>query len=482
MSSSGDLADSFRANRASTREAPRPQWFLLVGAWLGWGFDIFDGFLLTYVLPLCVPALLHLPPSSVEATRAVYRWGGVMTSTMLLGWAAGGIGFGMLADRYGRVRVLGWTILTYALATGACALAPDLRWLLLFRVVASLGIGGEWAAGAVLVSETVPERWRLRAGPLLFTAAPAGLLGARILHHVVAEVWLPEHPAIAWRVVLACGVIPAVLALALRMRGREPDVWMPSRAASARPSLVRLFDREWVRHTWSGTYLATMVAITWWGCNAFLPLLWGGLGEAEAAGRGLDPRAAAALCDTYRTVGATLFNVGGVLGALACAPLAERVGRRAMLATYLLASAAALAVTYGMAWPAPVRLALTFAVGITTFGTPASFTFYLPELFPTYLRGTGSGFCFNTGRIIAAAAPLAIAASVASQGGGIVPAFRALFYLAAVPLIACALLPTAVETAPARCTLFRIRKNDVPSSQFSRLGGPTRTNDSRHTR
>src|SRR5262245_59349896 len=151
------------------------QWAVLLAAWLGWGFDTFDAFLFNMVAPNCVPTLLGLALGSPEAKVATLRWTGVLTSVLLVGWAVGGILFGRLADRLGRTRTLMLTMLVYGVGTALCAAAPNLWVLAIFRAVSALGIGGEWAAGAAMVAEVVPERRRVECGALLYTAAPMGL-------------------------------------------------------------------------------------------------------------------------------------------------------------------------------------------------------------------------------------------------------------------------------------------------------------------
>src|SRR5262245_38836903 len=153
----------------------RYQWTVLFAAWLGWGFDVFDGLLFNYVAPNCVPPLLGLAIGCAEAKAATLKWTGILTSILLLGWSAGGILFGQVADRIGRTRTLLLTMLLYALGTAACAGATNIWMLIGFRVIASLGIGGEWAAGAAMVAEVVPEKRRVEAGALLYTSAPMGL-------------------------------------------------------------------------------------------------------------------------------------------------------------------------------------------------------------------------------------------------------------------------------------------------------------------
>ena len=172
----------------------RYQWTVLFAAWLGWGFDVFDGLLFNYVAPNCIPTLLGLPLGSLAAKKATLFWGGTLTSILLLGWATGGILFGMIADRVGRTRTLLLTMLLYALGTAACAAAPNLPMLILFRLIASLGIGGEWAAGAAMVAEVVPERRRVEAGALLYTSAPVGLFLATFVNFQIARKLVAEVP------------------------------------------------------------------------------------------------------------------------------------------------------------------------------------------------------------------------------------------------------------------------------------------------
>lgn len=135
----------------------RYQWTVLAAAWLGWGFDVFDGLLFNYVAPNAVPTLLGLPLGSPEARSATLFWTGLLTSLFLVGWAAGGVIFGPVSDRFGRRRTLMITMILYAAGTAACAFVTDIWQLTACRLIASLGIGGEWAAGAAMVAEVVDD-------------------------------------------------------------------------------------------------------------------------------------------------------------------------------------------------------------------------------------------------------------------------------------------------------------------------------------
>src|SRR4051812_32518369 len=175
----------------------RYQWTVLFAAWLGWGFDVFDGLLFNYVAPNAVPALLGLTRGTPAASGATINWTGILTSLLLLGWAAGGILFGYVADRVGRTRTLLITMFMYSLGTAACAFAPNMWALLLFRSIAALGIGGEWAAGAAMVAEVVPEHRRVEAGALLYTSSPLGLVLAAVGTYHAPGVYFRSAPGIS---------------------------------------------------------------------------------------------------------------------------------------------------------------------------------------------------------------------------------------------------------------------------------------------
>src|SRR4051812_23062563 len=232
------------------------QWTVLFAAWLGWGFDVFDGLLFNFVAPNCVPTLLGLTIGSPEAKAATLRWTGLLTSLLLVGWAIGGIVFGRLTDRIGRTRTLMLTMSLYAAGTALCAAAPNLWVLALCRVLASLGIGGEWAAGAAMVAEVVPEKRRVEAGALLYTSAPMGLFLATEVTWLVQGYALPGEAAWSWRIVFLCGLIPAAAALAVRWFVEEPERWREAAASAPAPRLRELFTPEVRALTVSGFAMA----------------------------------------------------------------------------------------------------------------------------------------------------------------------------------------------------------------------------------
>lgn len=422
------------------------QWTVLFAAWLGWGFDVFDGLLFNFVAPNCVPTLLGLEIGTPEARSATLQWTGMLTSLLLLGWAFGGILFGRIADRIGRTRTLLLTMLLYSIGTAACAFAPNLWWLAFFRLIASLGIGGEWAAGAAMVAEVVPENRRVEAGALLYTSGPLGLFLATFVTWQVQGVHMNAQPEVAWRYVFLCGLIPAAVAFVMRLFIREPERWMHVATAGAHPRLREIFTPQYLKLTLSGLAMSVVALITWWSCNAFIPIVATGLAAATAAARELEPAAARTLGESWKAIATNSFNLGGLLGTLATVPLAKRVGRRPMYAAYFLTSGLAVMATFGLPMPNEARLYMYFFIGLTVFGVFGSFTYYLPELFPTRLRGTGAGFCYNAGRVVAAIGPFVVGGIAGRGAAALDTALAVLFWVGAVPLAGLLLLPFVVET------------------------------------
>jgi MFS family permease len=422
------------------------QWTVLFAAWLGWGFDVFDGLLFNYVAPNAVPTLLGLAIGSPEAKKATLLWGGVLTSILLLGWAAGGILFGQIADRIGRTRTLMLTMLLYALGTATCAAAPNIWVLVLCRVVASLGIGGEWAAGAAMVAEVVPEKRRVEAGALLYTSAPAGLFLATFANFQIAGNFFKGSPETSWRYVFLCGLIPAVVAFVVRIFVKEPERWKVAATQAPPPRMRDLFTRDTRALTFSGLAMAIVALIAWWSVNAFIPTVSTGLAQATAKVQSLDRAATLALVEGWKARTTNIFNLGGLIGTLLTIPAAKHLGRRNMFAIYYFLSALAIFATFGLDLPPQTRLAMYFFVGITVFGVFGSFTYYLPELFPTRLRATGAGFCYNAGRVIAAGGPFLVGAIASRGADSLGSAMHVLFWIGVIPALGAVASRWIVET------------------------------------
>ena len=420
------------------------QWTVIFAAWLGWGFDVFDGLLFNYVAPNAVPTLLGLEIGSVAGRAATLQWTGILTSVLLIGWAVGGVIFGKVADRIGRTKTLMLTMLLYSIGTAACAFAPNIWVLLACRIVASLGIGGEWAAGASMVAEVVPEKRRVEAGALLYTSAPMGLFLATFVTFQVTGVYFND-PAVSWRYVFLFGLIPAAAAFLVRLFVKEPERWKRV-AGEGHAKIAELFSPQYIRLTISGFAMAVTALIMWWSCNAFIPVVAKGLASREAQLLGLDAAAAEAMGQQWVKTATNSFNLGGLIGTLLTIPIAKYFGRKKMFFVYFLTAAASIMCAFGLDLEPHTRLYMYFPIGLTVFGVFGSFTYYLPELFPTRLRATGAGFTYNIGRLVAAFGPFLVGSIAAAGANALDSAMYVLFWVGAVPIVGLLLLPLVIET------------------------------------
>lgn len=424
------------------------QWTVLFAAWLGWGFDIFDSILMNYVAPNAVPTLLGIPLGTPEAQSATLWWTGIFTSVLLVGWAVGGIIFGKIADRIGRTKTLLLTMLLYSVGTAACAFAPNIWVLLLFRIIASLGIGGEWAAGAAMVAEVVPEKRRVEAGALLYTAAPFGLFLATFVTFQITGVYFTDA-AVSWRYVFLFGLVPATVAFFVRLFVKEPERWKKV-GSEHRAKISELFSPKYRALTISGFCMAVTALITWWSGNAFIPIVAKGLASREWTEL---TNAGVAGLPTMEIMGqqwvktaTNAFNLGGLIGTLLTIPIAKNFGRKSMFLVFYLVAAVSIMAAFGLDLAPHTRLYFYFPIGVSVFGIFGSFTFYLPELFPTRLRATGSGFTYNIGRFIAAFGPFLVGSIAASGANALDSAITVLFWVGVIPLIGLATLPLVIET------------------------------------
>jgi MFS family permease len=398
-------------------EKPTRKHFLILGmAWAGWLFDFYDLMLLSFLL---VPIKRTLGLSDASLSLLL---GATLASTAL-----GGILFGNLADRFGRKTVLTWTILIYSLGTFACGFARSAAWLLAFRIVTGLGVGGEWATGQTLVGETFPARMRARYAAVMQTGAPLGIAVASIVGGFIEPSFARSFGlSWGWRSCFFLSVLPALLVVIIRRTMPESDVWEEQRksrigegrsALGGRLSLLLRTPR--LRRLFTlGLILALTDMSAYWFTYTWLPrYLYDNLGFSMA-------RSGLWMLAT---------QAGGLLGYLAFGIVADRKGRRVAYTTFSAVWAVGLlAVTWFWGtiavWPW-LTLLFMFLVG---FGT-GNFSGYGPifsEIFPTQARNTAMGTAFNLARGVQFFTPLIIT-SIASRfglGGGIsLAAFFAVF-------------------------------------------------------
>ena len=411
-----------------TRDVTPYQWLVLLVAWLGWVFDSMDSTIYALVLH---PALHDVLSGTAAGTgeRAIGWYGGLIFSVFLIGWAVGGVIFGVMADRFGRTRTLIVTILVYAIFTGLAALSRTWWQLAIFRFLTALGIGGEWAAGASLVAEVWPEAMRSRAAGILQSAWAGGFFIA-----AAVNLLLKDH---GWRPMFVVGVAPAIVALLVRLWVREPERWVRAKATATAESgsaIGRLFSPGLRRATWVGSGLAFVAVFGLWGATNWTPTLVRALPDV----RSLD--AARQTVDV--SVATMMLNAGALLGYLSFGPLADRLGRRATFALMCAGSLVMLPVTF-LTPAAYTRVLLLLPVlGFFNNGIFSGFPIYLPELYPTRIRATGTGFCFNIGRVLASAGPFVTGLLVVSLGSF----GRAASAVALIYIVGLLILPFAPET------------------------------------
>ncbi len=408
------------------------QWLVLFVAWLGWVFDSMDSTIYAMVLQPALHELMHSPGGGPVTPDDIGWYGGIIFSIFLIGWAIGGVLFGVFADHFGRAKTLVCTILIYALFTGLAAWSHTWWQLALFRFITALGIGGEWAAGAALVAEVWPEDKRTRAAGLLQSAWAGGFLLAAVLYLILRDY--------SWRVMFVVGVAPAIVAVFVFLWVKEPERWVKAsteaKRSNNRPSskLAELFAPGLIRATLVGSGLAFVAVFGLWGATNWTPTLVRALPDLQVLSLSeLTSRV------SYATM---LLNVGALAGYLSFGPLADRLGRRWVFAVMCLGSLVMLPVTFLTPRTYVQVLLLLPLLGFFNNGIFAGFPIYLPELYPTRIRATGAGFCFNIGRVLASVGPFVTGYLVTVLGSF----GRAASAVALIYLVGLLILPFARET------------------------------------
>ena len=374
-------------------------------AWAGWTLDGMDSVIYALVLS---PALTELlPKSGIKATPANVGYAGsVLFALFLVGWGLSLI-WGPIADRFGRTRVLAATVFVYALFTGAAALSQSVWQLAFFRLLAGVGIGGEWALAGTYVAEAWPEDRRKMGAGYLQTGYYAGFFLASALNYTVGAHY-------GWRAMFWCGLTPIVLAFIILRRVKEPERW-ERKARAHEPqrhsSLRAIFAPPYGRRTLINTILLAAAI-----CG-----LWAGAVYAPTAIIALAKRAGMAQPEAVRiaSFGMGLLSLGTILGCLAVPPLAERIGRKRTLTIYFLGMAVCILLSFGWAFYLQQGLKpfITVLVFLGFFGGNfATFSLWLPEQYGTAVRATAFAFTTSFGRFIAAGVNFAIGALVSQMG------------------------------------------------------------------
>ena len=387
------------------RNIPRHAWKALFAAQVGWMLDAMDFLLFTYALR-SIQKEFALESSTM----------GLLTTVALVAAAAGGIAFGRVADRIGRVRAMTWTMFLYSFATAGLATSHSVWQLVFWRVLVGIGMGGEWACGSVLVAESWPREHRAKAAGIMQSGWAIGALIAAGMSALVLERY-------GWRVLFALGVLPAIVAFFIRRNVEEPQLWKEQRGTTAR--FGEMFEGIYARRTIVATLVAASVLIAYWGLMSWLPAF---LATPITEG-------GAGLTVTKSAIWTVLIQLGALAGYLSFGFLADLAGRR-LTFTFFMIAAAITVPTYALgARNSGLLLVLGFFVGYFAHGYFSVFGALLAELFPTRIRGTAQGFCYNAGRLASAAAPYAIGVAAKTQGLGVALAVNSLFFAVAGVLV-----------------------------------------------
>lgn len=400
-----------------------------IAAWLGWAFDGLDGYLYTLVAVPFVRQLLGEGSSLAEAAGKA----GLIQGIFLVGWALGGIVFGRIGDSLGRSRTLTLTIVTYAAFTGLSFFAHEWWHLAIFRFLAALGIGGEWAAGSALVAETLPVKHRHWASALLQSGYNSGM--------ILAAVAVGALAGQEYRTVFLVGVLPAFATIWIRKAVPETGEWASERSSRQMPPISALFRGEVRATTWKVLGMACLTLTSVWALLYFSTQVVRGLPEVKAMAK-------ADQDSLVRTV-TIVYSLWNIAGNFLAATIARFMGYRKALFILLLGSL--ICYTVGFAHPRSLDetrlwLNLTLFFGSGLFGL---YPLYIPPLFPTLLRTTGAGFCYNFGRIVAGIGTFYLA----SATSGSVSPNSAIFYagLLYAPALLLALVMPEVNR-PAKAT------------------------------
>jgi MFS family permease len=395
-------------------------------AWGGWALDGMDSFIYSLVL---APALTELlPRSGIAATAGnVGYYGSVLFALFLVGWGLSML-WGPIADRFGRVRTLMFTILWYSLFTFLSGFATTVWQLAVLRLLAGIGIGGEWSMGGTFVAEAWPEPRRTSGAGYLHTGYYFGVFLAAILNYFIGARY-------GWRWMFIVGGTPALLVTFIRYGVDESVVWRARAAARHRRSMTdafrTIFSRTYARRTWVNSALLLVSIVGLWAGSVYVP----------ASVREIALREGHTLAGAARlaSAGTMVLSAGTILGCLMLPALAESMGRRSTLALYFAVTGLSIAVGFGRVFYMPSAIqgffVVLFVLGVGG-GNFALYTLWLPEQYPTDCRASAFAFTTAVGRFAGAGITFLVGAGVASyQTIGTPVAFTSIAFLVGLLLI-----------------------------------------------
>ncbi|SPE33423.1 Major facilitator superfamily MFS_1 [Candidatus Sulfopaludibacter sp. SbA3] len=433
------------AKYAWYKELSRYHWFVLSVAIMGWMFDTMAQQLFNLARKPAIRELLG-PGATAGVVDQQAAW---VTSVFLVGWALGGILFGILGDRIGRAKTMMLTILCYTLFTGLSVFSTSVFDFGMYRFLCGFGVGGQFAVGVALVAEVVPDRARPYALGMVQAFSAVGNMLAALTGIVLGQMVRSGTIASSWRYMFLAGALPAPLAIVVFKKLKEPDQWWKSRAEKKRMGSFAdlLGEPRWRRNSIVGMLLAFAGVVGLWGIGFFSYDLFRPVLEASFKAQGISGTELAGKTDIWIGVTSLLQNLGGFFGVYGYTYLSQYLNRKKAFAVSFVAAMGMTAYTFwnlksigDMLWMIPM-------MGFCQLALFGGYAIYLPELFPTRLRSTGTSFCYNVGRMVAAAGPFTLGLLTRNVFKGYPEPLRyAGVTMCLVFLVGLAALPFAPET------------------------------------
>jgi MFS family permease len=402
-------------------------------SWGGWALDGMDSFIYALVL---VPALRDLlPRSGIPATTAtIGYYGGLLFALFLVGWGLALV-WGPLADRFGRVRTLMLTVLFFSVFTFLSAFATNIWALAVLRLFAGVGIGGEWAMGATLISEEWPEARRTMGAAMVHTGYYFGFFLAELANYFVGS-------RFGWRWMFIVGGLPALVIVLIQRGMHEPARWEEGRSKlgkkpTARKAFLAIFSPQYRRRTVLNLMYQLVSTIGLWAGSVYVPTA-----IIYLARSGYTPLDASRLA----SYGTAILSIGTILGALSVPAIADRLGRRGNQAIFYALMLVSILVTFGYVFYLPAHALKWFMVCLFFLGVGGAnytaYSFWMPEQYDTQCRASALAFAQNIGRFVGAGATFLVGVGVSHyQTLGIPVAMTALAFV-----IGLLLLPFGIET------------------------------------
>jgi MFS family permease len=427
------------------RELTGYHWFVLSVASMGWMFDTMAQQLFNLARKPAIRDLLGpgATPGQVDQQAA---WA---TAIFMIGWAIGGVVFGILGDRLGRAKTMTITILSYTVFTGLSLLSGNVWQFNAFRFICGLGVGGQFAVGVALVAEVVPQRARPYALGFVQASSAIGNMLAATAGILIGQMEAAGTITGAWRWEFLAGALPAPLAFIVFKKLKEPEQWLKAKGAKTKLGSYSelLGDPRWRKNSIVGFLLAFAGVVGLWGIGFFSYDLFRPVLERTFQAQGLVGKALAGKVTTWIGITSLLQNLGCFFGVYAFTYLTHYTGRKKAFAISFVAAMGMTAYTFwnlreisDIFWMIPL-------MGFAQLSLFGGYSIYLAELFPTRLRSTGTSFCYNVGRFAAAAGPFTLGYLTKDVFGGYPEPMRyAGVTMSLVFLVGLAALPFAPET------------------------------------